>query len=215
MPAFDRGEVQIDPHLANRTGDLRRGVTLVFRPSPAVRDVIAELLNRLRAICPEQYFYQPEELHVTVLAIVSGTEQWQRQMGRVEECRRVIGEMLKNQPPFKMRFQGVTASPGVVMIQGFPMDDGLASLRDTLRQALTKNGLGDMPDRRYKNAGAHISAMRFRQPCPGIKELHAFLKANRQIDFGDCEIRDLEFYLADWCATAESVRMLQQYGLAG
>jgi 2'-5' RNA ligase len=213
VSAFERGEPQIDPYLANRSGDLRRGVTLVFRPSKAVLDPIADFIRRFAAICPEQYFYRPEELHVTVLAIVSGTEHWQREMGRVEECRRVIGEALKHRPPFKIRFQGVTASPGVVLVQGFPLDDGLASIRDALRQALARHGLGDMPDRRYKNAGAHLSLMRFAGPCPRLPEVLSFLKANRQTPFGECEITNLEFYLADWYSTTGSVRMLAEYDL--
>lgn len=211
--AFSRGEPKIDPYLAEGSRDPRRGVTLVFRPPAAVREAVAGFLDRLAEICPGQYFYQREQMHVTVLVVVSGTEHWQREMERVEQTRGIIGDALKKCAPFQIRFQGVTASPGVVLVQGFPLDNGLAAIREALRDALTRHGLGDMPDRRYKSAGAHLSIMRFRQPCPEIRELHAFLAAHRQTNFGDCEISELKYYLADWCATADTVQMLGEYSL--
>ena len=190
-------------------------MTLVFRPSPPVRDAIAGFIHRLKAICPEQYFYQPEELHVTVLAVVSGTEDWQREMDRVERCRSVIGEVLKIQRPFKMSFRGVSAAAVGVIVQGFPQDGGLFAVRDEIRDAFARNGLGDMLDRRYKISGAYMTIMRFRQPCADLKGLVSFLKENRKTDFGECEIDNIQFYLADWYSSTETVRMLQEYRLTG
>ena len=211
VSAFERGEPQVDPHLASKTKDLRRGVTLVFRPSTPVRDAIAGFIAQLTSVCPEQYFYRPEELHVTVLAVVSGTELWQREMGRVEECRRIIGEALKKHRPFSMNFRGVSAVPVGAIIQGFPLDNGLRSIRDGIRDAFAENGLGDMLDQRYKISGAHMTIMRFCKPQKDLKDLVAFLKQNRQTPFGECEISNLQFYLADWYSSTDTVQMLQEY----
>lgn len=213
VSAFERGEPQVDPYLADKANDLRRGVTLVFRPSPPVRDAIAGFIHEFSKVCPSQYFYRPEELHVTVLAVVSGTEEWQREMSRVEECRRVIGEVLKRQRPFKMSFRGAAAVPVGVIVQGFPMDDGLMAMRDEIRSAFARNGLGDMLDRRYKISGAHMTIMRFRERQPDLKALVSFLKENRQTDFGACEINNIQFYMADWYSSRETIRMLQEYRL--
>lgn len=213
VAAFERGEPRLDPYLSDKANDFRRGVTVVLRPPPAVRDTVADYIRALTGICPGQYFYRPEELHVTVLSIVSGTTQWQAEIPRLELCRPVIAETLADQPPFKIEFRGVTAAPDGVMIQGFPADDGLASVRAALRAAFARTGFGDMLDRRYKVTAAHMTIMRFCRPCPECKQLLAFLQRSRERYFGECEIRELELILGDWYASADRVQRLDAYPL--
>jgi 2'-5' RNA ligase len=213
ISAFERGEPQIDPHLSDKTKDPRRGVTLVFRPSPDVREAITAFIGRLATVCPGQYFYQPEELHLTVLSVFSGTEHWRRDIGRVAAGRRIIADVLKAAPPFKIDFHGITASPGTVMIQGFPADDSLSSIRDHLRESFARNGLGDLLDRRYKITGAHMTIMRFCRPSSDLKPLISFLKGNRETAFGESEVSRLQLIFNDWYASADTVRTLQEYRL--
>ena len=209
--AFERGEPQIDSHLSDKGNDLRRGVTLIFRPSPFVRDAVANFTRQLGAVCADQYFYRPEELHVTVLSVISGTAFWQSEFERIADCRPIINDVLRYHRCFKIRFRGVTASPASVMIQGFPTDDGLAAIREDLRTAFTEKGLGDMPDRRYKIAGAHMTVMRFRKPCADCKGLLAFLKEHREMDFGESEVANIQLTLADWYSSAETIQTLEEY----
>lgn len=211
--AFARGEHAIDPCLSDTANDSRRGVTLVFRPPPAVRDAVRDDVVRLAAVCPGQYFYRPEQLHVTVLSIITMTRLWREEMPRFEACRAMIGGVLGRQQSFKVRFRGVTAAPDSVMIQGFPVEEGLAPIRDALREAFTRAGFGDMPDRRYKVSGAHITVMRFCRECRDLKGLLTFLKASRETDFGECEVTNLELIWADWYASADRVKTLEEYRL--
>ena len=215
VAAFERGEPQIDPHLSNKANDLRRGVTLIARSAPSVRDAVAAFMKCLAAVCPAQYFYRPDELHVTVLSIISGTELWRREIRRIPQCQRVIRDVLKAHRPFEIKFQGVTASPAGVMIQGFPADNTLAAIRDELRDAFSRNGLGDMLDRRYKISGAHMTVMRFSEPPmrahTDLKLLLAILKANRDTMFGQTEVDRLQLIFNDWYASADTVRMLGEY----
>ncbi len=213
MAAFEQGQPHIDPHLSDKANDLRRGVTLIFRPAPPVRNAVARFLGRLTTICPGQHIYRPEELHVTVLSIISGTEHWQRETERLDACRPLIREALARHRSFKINFHGVTASPGSVLIQGFPHGDALAAIRDDLRTAFIRNGLGDMLDRRYKISGAHMTAMRFGKSCADLKPLLTFLKASREIPFGETEVTNLQLIFNDWYASAEPVKVLEEYRL--
>lgn len=213
VAAFERGEVGVVPYLCDKTKDLRRGVTLVVRPSAAVREAVAGYIERLREICPEQYFYRAGELHLTVLAVFSGTEHWEREMERVPKCRQILQGVLKKQRPFKIKFRGVTASRDSVMVRGWPLDGSLEVIRNAIREAFAKNGLGDMLDRRYKAAGAHLTIMRFRKPCPHSKRLLEFLKENREADFGETEATVLELNFADWYASAGTTQILEEYRL--
>ena len=171
-------------------------------------------IGRLQTVCPGQYFYQREELHITGLSIITMTELWREEMERFEKCRHLIGEVLTRQRPFKVKFKGVTASRDSVLIQGFPMDNGLTTIREALREAFTRAGYGDMPDRRYKVIAAHISAMRLCKSGADMKPLLAFLKESREIDFGESHISSLELILGDWYASADTLKVLEEYRLA-
>lgn len=214
ISAFERGEQQVDPVLSDKTGDLRRGVTLVLRPSLPVQRKVKQFLDQLATVCPGQYFYQPEEFHVTVLSIISGTEFWRKEIRKLAVCRAIIGEVLSRQHSFKVCFRGVTASPGTVMIQGFPIGGGLARIRDALRAAFAQNGLGDLLDRRYKVTAAHMTAMRFSKQEKNLKRLVSLLEENRRTDFGESEVNRLQLIWGDWYAARNIVRTLQKYPLS-
>ncbi len=212
--AFERGAPQIDPNLSGKGNDLRRGVTLAFRPSPAVRTKVENFLGQLAEIAPGQHFYQPEELHVTVLSIISGTEFWRREIRPLAAGRAIINEVLSRQCSFKISFRGVTASPSAVMIQGFPIGDGLEKLREELRAAFARNGLGGQLDRRYKITSAHMTVLRFQRAEADWKRLKNFLAENRGTDFGEMEVNRIQLIWGDWYASANVARTLQEYRLA-
>jgi 2'-5' RNA ligase len=214
VAAFERGGHKVDPHLSDKANDRRRGVTLICRPSASVRDAVAEYISRLAWACPGQHFYRPEELHITVLSIISGNELWEREMPRLETCRPVIGEVLGRCRPFKIHFRGATASPDSVLVQGFPSGDGLEAVRNELRAAFARHGFGDMPDRRYKATTAHLTVMRFCKVCPDLKPLLSFLNASREMDFGESEIGTIQLIFGDWYGSRECVRTLQEYRLS-
>lgn len=213
VAAFERGEPKMSLHLPDKTGDSRRGVTLVFRLPATVRDPVMDYIGRLGTLYPAQYFYRPEELHVTALSIFTMTGLWEREMARFAECRHIIGEVLERQRRFGIEFRGVTASPDCVLIQGFPLDDGLATIRSELRDAFAGAGYGDMLDRRYKVTAAHITVMRFCRPGLDTNQLLAFLKASRDMNFGMCTIEKLQLIFGDWFASADKVKILEEYPL--
>jgi len=159
--AFDNGSVRLDPWLKNRSADQRRGITLVARPSPEVSARVQAFLQEIAVVAPDQHLYQPPELHMTVLSVIPGSEHWRKQAEKISEYRTALAETLAGRDGFGVKFRGVTASADAVMIQGFPADDRLEKLRDDLRAALGKRGLGETLDRRYKAVTAHLTVMRF------------------------------------------------------
>ena len=214
VAAFERGAPQLDPYLPDKARDLRRGVTLALRPSLPVWGEVAKFVGRLESLCPGQYFYRPEELHVTVLSIISGTEHWRREMDRMEACRGIIGRVLMAHRPFKIVFRGVTASPVAVMVQGFPVGESPAAIRTDLREAFASNGLGDMLDRRYKISAAHMTIMRFQKAAGDLTSLLNFLGENRQTLFGESAVQTIQLNFGDWYASKDVVKTLEEYRLA-
>ena len=202
-----------DRHLPDKSRDLRRGLALALRPSRSVQHSIEAFLHQLAAAAPGQYFYRPEEFHVTVLSIIPGSESWRDKIHHLAAYQSIIGEVLQRHRKFSITFQGVTASRGGVMIQGFPKDDTLAQIRNDLREALRQHQLGEQLDARYKINTAHITVIRFCDPNLDGKNLLGLLKANRATGFGETCVEKLELILGDWYASAETARTLDDYPL--
>ena len=211
--ALKTGGLRVDPLLREKNRDPRRGATLVARPDAGVRNRVKTFLREAAAICPGQHVYQPAELHMTVLAVIPGSESWRKYVHRLPVCWTVLDKVLKNCRAFSVKFRGVTVSPEAVLVQGFPQDDDLARLRDGLRSAMRERGVGENLDRRYKIAAAHLTVMRFSNPKADWNRLLDFLQAHRETDFGETRFRSLQLIWSDWCASAKTVRMLGEYAL--
>ena len=212
-PLLKSGQVRIDPWLRDRAGDDRRGATLVTQPDAGVRRRVGKFLREAAVLCPRQHFYKPPELHVTVMAIIPGSEFWRDEIRQLPACRVVLDRVLKQCRPFRVDFHGVTVSPDAVMIQGFPAEDGLSRLRDELRDAFRQEGLGKNLDRRYKTVTAHLTVMRFAEAGADWKRLYDFLEAHRETDFGGTQFQKLELIWSNWYASAGVARVLKKYPL--
>lgn len=68
---FATGTVKTDPYLDRRESDTRRGLTLVLRPDGEAKARITAALDELGDLAPGQYRYHPDELHITVLSVIS------------------------------------------------------------------------------------------------------------------------------------------------
>lgn len=207
------GRVQVDPRLRNKVGDGRRGVTLVALPDAVVRRRVRTFLREASKICPRQHLYKPSELHVTMMAIIPGSESWRDEIKRLPACQAALGSILKDGRAFSVHFRGVTVSPDAVMIQGFPTNGALTRMRNQLRGAFQAAGLGGNLDRRYKTVTAHLTVMRFARPEADWQRLLDFLQAHRETDFGETCFKSLELIWSNWYASAGVVRVLQEYPL--
>jgi 2'-5' RNA ligase len=212
--AFEAGRPRIDSQLPHKTGDPRRGITLLLRPNQAVQNSINTFLGELREVAPGQYFYRPEEFHVTVLAIVPASELWQDKIRHLDACRAVLGKALREHREFSIEFQGATATAEAVMIQGFPGDQTLLQIRNHLRKEFRDSPLSQELDRRYRIHAAHLTVLRFCHPETDWKRLGRLLEANRRTAFGETRVQSLQLVLTDWYASAERVEVLEEYRLA-
>lgn len=211
--AFDRNEPKLDAFLTNRQDDRRRSVTLVARPDAGVCERVKQFLDEIAIVAPEQHFYQPQEFHMTVLSVIPGSELWWQEAQRLSDYLAALDEVLEKCPAFSVAFRGVSASPEAVMIQGFPVNNSLAELRNDLREVLAKHGLDKNLDRRYKIATAHLTIVRFYRPMKSWQPLKVLLAANRNRDFGIARFHSVQLVEADWYASADTARRLKEYPL--
>jgi 2'-5' RNA ligase len=211
VAAFEGGRVQLDPHLPGKQGDARRGYTLMIRPAPEVARRIDAFLAEFDAREPDQYLYRPTEFHVTLLSLFTATEDYQPYFERREAYIRAVDRALSAASQFAIHFRGITASPGTVMVQGFPQDGTFAGLRDAVRRELQLAGLGGGLDQRYRIRAAHATVIRFQQPPRDLPGMVRFLSGQRQRDFGTSPVRVIELVENDWYMSEDRVKVIKEY----
>ena len=117
---FQSGRVQTDPFLLDRQNDNRLGLSVIARLSQETIGQIDQLLDDLKGIDAEQYYYQCHELHITVLSLFTATEDYEPYLGKYSEYLAAVNAALSEAKRFHIEFSGVTASKGAVLVQGFP-----------------------------------------------------------------------------------------------
>jgi 2'-5' RNA ligase len=209
------GTVDTDPVLAVGTPDRRRGLTLIAWPSLNVRRRVAAFLDQLREIEPEQHYYAPSELHVTVLSLFTATVDHESLLAQTGRYVSALDPVLRNVLPIRIGFEGVTATAGAIMIQGFIEDDTLNDARDALRRQLRVHGLAEGVDGRYRLETAHVTVARFRSRLRDGARLAALLERARRRSFGATQIRSVSLVENDWYMTRRVTRTVKRYRLSG
>ena len=207
------GKVELDPVLEAQAQDQRRGLTVIARPSLAVRQRVAVFLRQLRRIEPTQYYYSPFEFHITILSLFTATVKHEAFISQTEQYSSAVDSALRKALPIRIEFKGVTASPGTIMIQGFFETDALNDVRDVLRGQLRARGLADGLDRRYRLESAHMTVARFCAPLCESKRFAAVLELARGRSFGAFTIRRLSLVKNDWYMSHRVTETLKRYRL--
>ncbi len=206
------GAMQIDPLLQEHLPDARRGLTVIFRPQPAVAAQVAGWLDEL-AVTHRINILRAGQLHVTVLSLFTATPEYAPFFARLPRYLAALEAALAALPPFAVAFRGVTASPAAVMVQGFPTGRHAGTRTHGAAHAITAAGLGGDLDRRYRLTTAHLSALRLRAPLADPARFVAQLDAARSRDFGVTQVDELLLVANDWYMTPGVVEVVRRYPL--
>lgn len=193
--------------------DTRRGLTLVARPPAAITAVIEDILADFRRIEPAQYYYPTSDIHLTVLSIISCYPGFTLAAIDPDAYRAAVQAITQASRPFAIRYAGLTASAGSIMVQGFPQDDGLEQLRHTTRGFFQTAGLQQSIDQRYQLRTAHSTVIRFRQPLADPARLLALVQHCAKYAIGTFEVASLELVYNDWYQRAGHTTVLGHYPL--
>jgi 2'-5' RNA ligase len=208
---------EVDPLLRpeNLKQDTRSGVSLIIRVSAATIPSIVTLFEELQGVEPNQYYYPLEDLHITVLSIISGFVGFDLSSLHLSSYTEIIQSCLIALPPIVLRFSGLTMSSSCLMIQGFieNEEDGLNVLRSRLRSAFKTSGLQQTCDFRYLLRTAHVTILRLRYPMEKHQEYLSIIEKYRNVDFGRLIVSDLEFVENDWYMRSDKVKILQRFTL--
>jgi len=194
---FKNNDCQTDL-LINDPSDLRRGITVLSYFDSSVKSNIANFLNELKIIEPEQYYYPQHELHLTILSIISCIAGFKLSTINVEAYCSIFQESIKDIGSFKINYKGITVSPSCILIQGFPDSEQLNILRNSLRANFKKANLVSTIDTRYEISTAHTTAVRCMAPFNNSHNVMKILSKYRNYDFGTIEVNTLELVFNNW-----------------
>ena len=204
---IENNAYQVDP-LINDKNDNRFGITLLLRPSQEVKNNIQRVLNQFKAIEPHQYYYKNEDIHITVMSIISCYNGFKLENIDITQYIEVINNSLIENPEIEITFKGLTASPSCIMLQGFLTNDSLNIIRNNLRTHFKNTNLEQSIDKRYAIQTAHSTIIRFKEQ---LSDKSAFLKlidSYKDYNFGSFKPNQLELVYNDWYQKEALVKKL-------
>lgn len=211
---FATGTVKTDPYLDRRESDTRRGLTLVLRPDGEAKARITAALDELGDLAPGQYRYHPDELHITVLSVISAALNANLDAAPVDAFHAAFAAALADVAPFAVRMTGISAAPDAVFVYGESDGDALNLLRERVRESLRAAGLAEHLERRYRSVTAHMTVLRFRSTPAQLPALVDYLTQHQGHDLGAFTARQIDFVSNDWYMSRDIVRVLRRYTLA-
>lgn len=213
LPRLACGEADLDP-LLDSAQDTRRGITLLARPPAPIAVALAKMMAEFQLTEPAQYYYPPTDIHLTILSIISCYSAFKlNDINPVNYCS-ALRQIIQFIPPFRLTYQGLTASAGGILVQGFPQGNGLDELRAAIRDLFQHADLQQSIDKRYSIQTAHSTIIRFKSPLQNPAKLLANLKKYEGCFFGSFEVSKLELVYNDWYQRAENTVVLDEYLLS-
>lgn len=189
------------------------GITLLLRPSTDVKQKIADFLIKIRKVAPQQYYYPESDLHITVLSIISCYAGFEVQQINTADYISGVKHCLKYFTPFKIHFKGVALTNTGIILQGFPADEQLNTLRDKLRKYFKNSDLQQSIDSRYALETAHSTVMRYTSPVENKDFFINTVENFRAFDFGYSEVTEMELVYNDWYQRKANTKILSLYSL--
>lgn len=198
-------------HQIDSPSDHRFGLTLIIRPDNQTKNAAQAFLKELQEIDPDQYYYPDSDIHLTVLSIISCYDGFDWKTISIPDYVAIIKKSLADIQDVEINFQGITASPSAIMLQGFPETNSLDDLRNNLRANFKASGLEESIDKRYAIQTAHSTVARFRKPIDNKEKLLALLEKYRDFNFGKSKVENFYLVYNDWYQRKKWVKELYEF----
>ncbi|RKF18134.1 hypothetical protein DBZ36_12935 [Alginatibacterium sediminis] len=206
-------QYQLDPNI-HSSNDTRRGITALaylHTNNQSVSQAIDSFAKQVSLIEPQQYYHPIDELHLTLLAIISCVAGFELSQIDSRRYSDIFNDVMASSEPITIHFRGITASASCIVVQGFPADSALNDLRAKFRAAFKRSGLRTSIDSRYELVIAHTSVVRFCAPLQNSQQLLELCKRYKNYDFGSVVLRDIELVFNNWYQNLSCTHSLAQH----
>ncbi|CAH7179337.1 conserved hypothetical protein [Vibrio chagasii] len=199
--ASETDQYELDAHLLDLPNDTRRGITALAylkQGNSALLDEIMRFQEAVHILEPDQYYHPREELHLTILSIISCVANFEITQVNAQSYIEVFNKVVGSIAPIEIEYKGISASENCIILQGFTVGNGLEQFRNKLREALVEEGLRVTFDSRYKQVTAHSSLIRFKSPINNAQRLFNLCEQYRNHTFGRITLNDFELVFNNW-----------------
>ncbi|WP_194766375.1 2'-5' RNA ligase family protein [Tamlana sp. I1] len=201
---------EIDPLIDSKT-DNRFGITLLIRPSEAVKKNIQKCIDELKHREPNQYYYPNSDIHITIMSIISCYNGFNLSKIDLSKYIEIIQNCLTNTKEVRIQFKGLTASNSCIMLQGYMSDSTINDIRDRLRIAFKNSNLEQSLDKRYAIQTAHATIVRFKSVLNNKVEFLKTVETYKNFDFGTFKVENFELVYNDWYQRQKFVKKLHVF----
>ncbi|MCD7133043.1 2'-5' RNA ligase family protein [Limosilactobacillus balticus] len=195
ISAIRNHQEQLDSNLLNPDKDMRRGLTLTASLPAHVSRNIMFCLQKLAAIEPNQYFYPPADLHITIIDLIPANSDFSLSTFEEKKYKNVVGQIISQIGPIHWHLAGMIPSLGALLVKGYYSAE-LSTLRNQLRQELPLHNL--LLKERYPTISGHVTVARYTRP---LQQADCFLEALegfKSINFGQFTTSSLDLVVHDW-----------------
>lgn len=184
-----------DEFLAHPERDSRMGVSLVFRVPDSVKVPVLIKMREIEKCAPELYYYPPSDFHVTVLDLQQAKPGLVCSYALAQQYTEAIRYAVKKIRPFDVRFCGMVASDGAVLVKGY-YDSALEVLRQNLRTVLRERNLP--LDERYETFSCHVTIVRFPCAIASPSDFSAVISNFVNSNFGKFTVGSIQLVYHNW-----------------
>ena len=188
-----------DALLEKAPEDSRMSLVVLIRISSEVAEKINSCIDDLKRIEPNLYYYPAKDFHITVMDVLKG-EEGREIPPNITEYIRCIEECGKGITPFKIEFDGLTASDNAILVRGY-YDEQLMVFRIKLRDMLKQKGLS--LEERYKTISSHVTIARLHRKYQNTEKLLDYIEKPRS--FGTMTVSNMEISFHNWYDTRKEV----------
>jgi len=206
--------IQIVPFLDDLRKDIRRGLTLIVRPSLQVERQLTAINQHLRKVAPHHFYYEASRFHFSIISLITAYETFDLKKTPLQLYERTIREVLSIFPPFDVEFAGVGATRSSIIAKGFPIGGTLEAIREMLRQRLRSAGLGRGIDERYRSLSAHVTLGRLKV-MDDFDPLIACLDKLHEVQLERMCVSQAQLVINDFYMSPDKVRLIADIELAG
>ena len=123
----------------------------------------------------------------------------------------VIRKSLSTIHNFRIHLKGISLNPSGILVNGYPEDDTLEILRNSLREHFKQTDLTQSLDKRYTIKTAHSTILRFQNRLQYPDELIEFIEKHRDTEFGTFHVKNIALVFNDWYQKTENTKLLKTF----
>lgn len=185
--------------------------SVVFIPDEISNKIISDIINELKKIDPQHYFYPPESMHLTIKNIRTINKPPLFSETDIHKVNQLFSEIITQFPIFEFSVEDVLVFPTSLSVMAYS-DDTLQKLISSLDEGLQK--IGESDNKKYLSDyifWGNITICRFTQN-PSAQFIEEVKKV-RNLKIGKFKVEKISLIACNAVCHPESRKIISEYEL--